>query len=251
MSEQNIFDDQHFFDGYMELRGQEVNYNNSIEQPAMSKMLPPLNGKAVLDLGCGCGYNCTDFIKSGAKRVLGIDISEKMLDIAKTESCHPNIEYRKMSMTEISSLDMKFDLVYSSLAFHYVEDFTKLMNDIYKLLNDNGTLLFSQEHPIKTASPLLEGWNFDSDGKKASFTFTDYSESGPRKNRWIDTDYVKYHRTIGKIFTDIARAGFVIQEVCEPFPVPGSVEKRPAMVGEYIVPNFLIVKANKNTTAKE
>lgn len=245
MLEQNIFDDRHFFDGYMELRGREVNYNNSIEQPAMRKMLPNPNGKTVLDLGCGCGYNCNDFIESGAKRVLGIDISEKMLDTAKEKFSHPDIEYRKMSMTEISSLDMKFDLVYSSLAFHYVEDFKKLMDDIYKLLNDNGTLLFSQEHPIKTASPLLEGWNIDSDGKKASYTFTDYSESGPRENRWIDTDYVKYHRTIGKIFTDIALAGFVIQEVCEPLPIPGAVEKCPSMTGEYIVPNFLIVKAMK------
>lgn len=246
--EQNIFDDRHFFDGYMELRGREVNYNNSIEQPAMSKMLPRLNGKTVLDLGCGCGYNCMDFIRRGAKRVLGIDIAEKMLDVAKAESCHPDIEYRKMSMTEISSLDMKFDLVYSSLAFHYVEDFKKLMTDIYELLNNEGTLLFSQEHPIKTASPLLDGWNYDSDGKKVSYTFTDYSESGPRKNRWIDTDYVKYHRTMGKIFTDMAQSGFIIRKVCEPLPIPGAAEKRPSMTGEYIVPNFLIVKAVKNNT---
>lgn len=243
--EQNIFDEQRFFDGYKEIRAREVNYNNSIEQPAMNGLLPDLNGKTVLDMGCGYGLNCVDFIRRGAKNVVGIDISEKMLETAKRESADPRVEYIHMSITEISSLDMKFDLAYSSLAFHYVEDFKKLMTDIYGLLNNEGTLLFSQEHPIKTASPLLEGFNFDSDGKKVSYTFADYSESGPRKNRWLDTDYVKYHRTIGKLFTDIALAGFVIQEVCEPLPIPGAVEKRPSMAGEYVVPNFLIVKAMK------
>ena len=37
----------------------------------------------VLDLGCGCGGNCVEFIKSGASSVVGVDISEKMLSVAK------------------------------------------------------------------------------------------------------------------------------------------------------------------------
>ena len=62
-----------------------------LEQPAMGKLLSDVIGKFVLDLGCGYGCNCTDFIKRGAKCVIGVDISEKMLAIAMTESSDDRI----------------------------------------------------------------------------------------------------------------------------------------------------------------
>ena len=82
MSKQNIFDDQIFFEGYKALRDGDFNANDLIEQPAMRKRLPKLEGKSVLDLGCGYGHNCIDFVHRGAKRVVGVDISEKMLEVA-------------------------------------------------------------------------------------------------------------------------------------------------------------------------
>lgn len=245
MKEQNIFDRQRFFDGYREIRSREINYNNRIEQPAISAMLPDLYGKTVLDLGCGYGCNCVDFIRRGAKKVMGIDISEKMLAVATKDYSHPDIEYERMSMTEISRIGMRFDLVYSSLAFHYVEDFKKLIEDIFELLNSGGTLLFSQEHPFITASPKIGGFNLDKYGIRISYTFTDYSTSGARKEKWLDTDYIKFHRTLSKIFTDIAQIGFTVKEVCEPLPDREAVEKCPKMAGEFVRPNFLIIKAVK------
>ena len=75
MYEQNIFDNDTFFRGYKELRKDDANYNIQLEQPAMRKLLPDVKGKFVLDLGCGYGCNCLDFIKRGATGVIGIDIS--------------------------------------------------------------------------------------------------------------------------------------------------------------------------------
>jgi cyclopropane fatty-acyl-phospholipid synthase-like methyltransferase len=51
-------------------------------------MLPDLKGKRVLDLGCGFGWHCRYAVEQGAKSVIGIDISERMLNEArkKTES---------------------------------------------------------------------------------------------------------------------------------------------------------------------
>ncbi|MGN0634987.1 MAG: class I SAM-dependent methyltransferase, partial [Acutalibacteraceae bacterium] len=115
MSNQNIFDNEIFFKGYKALRDNEINSNDLLEQPAMTKLLPDLNGKSVLDLGCGYGHNCIDFVHRGAKKVVGVDISEKMLSVAKSESARPEIEYLNISMTDISKLGEKFDLIYSSL----------------------------------------------------------------------------------------------------------------------------------------
>ena len=152
MTEQNIFDDQTFFTEYQKLRDNRANYNNLIEQPAMKKLMSDTAGKSVLDFGCGCGHNCVDFVRNGAESVLGIDISEKMLAVANKEAKNDKIKYLQMSMSELDKLSMKFDIVYSSLAFHYVPDFQKPANDIYNLLNTGGYLLFSQEHPIVTAT---------------------------------------------------------------------------------------------------
>ena len=107
MNLQNIFDNETFFSGYKALRDSDCNANDLIEQPAMRKLLPDLNGKSVLDLGCGYGHNCIDFVNRGADKVVGIDISEKMLSVAEKESHDDKIEYRNMSMTDISQLKGK------------------------------------------------------------------------------------------------------------------------------------------------
>ncbi len=244
MSRQNIFDNETFFNGYKALRENDCNANDLIEQPAMRKLLPDLNGKSVLDLGCGYGHNCVDFVSCGAARVVGIDISEKMLSVAEKESANEKIEYRNMSMTDISELDEKFDFLYSSLAFHYVKDFDAFAKDMYSVLNAGGQLLFSQEHPIITATVDGAGhFNKDENGNRISYTFSNYNQSGERKIHWYVDGVVKYHRTFSDIITALAKAGFVIEEVCEPVPEEWAIQKLPTLAKEYIKPNFLIVKA--------
>ena len=102
----------------------------------MKKLMPDTAGKSVLDLGCGCGHNCVDFVRNGAESVLGIDISEKMLAVANKEAKNDKVKYLQMSMSELDKLSMKFDIVYSSLAFHYVPDFQKLANDISEVIKE-------------------------------------------------------------------------------------------------------------------
>ena len=79
MSDQNIYDNEAFFEGYMKLRNNPSAANDIVEKPALFSLCPDLTDKKVLDLGCGYGENCREFSKSGASKVVGIDISEKML----------------------------------------------------------------------------------------------------------------------------------------------------------------------------
>ena len=151
---QNIFDNDQFFESYKEVRHKEESYNNLIEQPSMRLLLPDINKKTVLDMGCGFGTTCKNFLKMGAAKVVGIDISEKMLDFAMTQNADANIQYMKLDMEKINEIGMKFDFVYSSLALHYIPDFEQLTKKVYDLLNQDGIFLFSQEHPMVTA-PLL------------------------------------------------------------------------------------------------
>lgn len=241
-----IYDDETFFSEYRALRRRDDCYNDLLEQPAMKKLLPDLHGKDVLDLGCGFGANCLDFVSRGAKRVVGVDISEKMLRAAKEESSAPQIEYLHMDMSEIEGINQRFDFIYSSLAFHYAEDFERLSRSIYKLLRDGGRLLFSQEHPIVTAT--LDGnghFNRDDSGNCVSYTFSNYGRSGRRETFWFVGGVMKYHRTVGEIITTLAKSSFIIEQVTEPTPGPWALAKLPSLSNEFIKPTFLIVQAKK------
>lgn len=246
MRDQNIYDDPIFFAGYSALRAGELNYNTLLEQPAMAELLPRLDGKTVLDLGCGCGQNCLQFAKSGAERIVGIDLSERMLEVARREAAHPQITYVHRSISDLSEIEERFDLIYSSLAFHYIENFAKLMGECHRLLRPGGNLLFSQEHPIVTATKDYGGhFNCDASGKQVSFTFSDYGRSGPRESFWFVDGVRSYHRTMGEILTAVADAGLVIEKVCEPVPERWATRKLPELEKEWIKPAFLLVRARK------
>ena len=91
MAKQNIYDNEIFFEGYKKIRDNEANANNLFEIPALFSMMPDLTGKRVLDLGCGFGEHCMQCIRQGAEKVVGIDISEKMLEVARTQRCRHNL----------------------------------------------------------------------------------------------------------------------------------------------------------------
>ena len=74
--QQNIYDNDEFFDNYKNTRLSDDSFNELLEQPAMRKLIPDLQGKSVLDLGCGFGFNCKEFALAGAKSVVGIDLSD-------------------------------------------------------------------------------------------------------------------------------------------------------------------------------
>ena len=104
MAQQNIYDNEIFFEGYKKIRDNKINANNLFEIPALFSMLPDLKNKRVLDLGCGFGEHCKRFIECGAKKVVGIDISEKMLEVARNENSDPNIIYINMPMEKIATV---------------------------------------------------------------------------------------------------------------------------------------------------
>lgn len=79
MAKQNIYDDEVFFEHFRTLREDEINFNDVIETPIITSMLPDLKGKKVLDIGCGMGQHARQYAQMGAASVLGTDISEKCL----------------------------------------------------------------------------------------------------------------------------------------------------------------------------
>ncbi|HEY1299762.1 MAG TPA: class I SAM-dependent methyltransferase, partial [Stellaceae bacterium] len=80
---QNIYDDAEFFAEYSRLPRSVAGLDGAPEWPALHALLPDLSGASVLDLGCGFGWFCRWARQQGAARVLGIDISRRMLERAR------------------------------------------------------------------------------------------------------------------------------------------------------------------------
>ena len=246
---QNVYDNKTFSVAYDKMRKDDKgrNANDLVEIPNFRKLIPNVKEKKILDLGCGYGENdkyCRDL---GAKEILGIDISEHMIKIAEKNNTDENIKYKVMAMEDISKIKEKFDIVISSLAFHYVKDYEKLIKDIYNLLNDNGILIFSIDHPLRIASKF-ETWmkkNYTKINGKWFLLVSDYNREGIREKEWNGVMVKRYHRNFSSLINGLVNSGFKIDKILEPIPDEKAIKIIPKYINQYDRPYFLFVRAKK------
>lgn len=247
MAKQNIYDNEAFFENFKSIRGSEVNFNDLIETPILLGMLPDLRGKHVLDIGCGMGQHAKQYSDMGAASVLGIDISEKMLEYARVHSHAGNITYRQMAMEDIRGLDQEFDLVTSSLVFDYIKDFDELMRDVYGIMKGGAEFVFSMSHPMSTAyDGQYPRYTCSESGERLYANINHYFVEGQRKITWVVDNYELYHRTFSSIVNSMIKAGFVIEECRESQISDELRERHPDMFGGTIHrPDFIFFKCGK------
>ena len=245
MAQQNIYDNATFFEGYRNLREKENNANNLFEIPALLSLLPELDGKKVLDLGCGFGDHCRLFAEMGAEKVIGIDISSKMLDVARKENADSRIEYINMPIESIDKLNVSFDIAVSSLAFHYIEDFSGAVKNVFDRLSEGGIFVFSQEHPLVTCHSRGSRWTKDENGEKLYVNLANYGVEGERETKWFVEGVKIYHRTFSFIINTLTEAGFTVEKMIEPRPSPELLEKHPEHKDLFHKPDFLLIRARK------
>lgn len=98
------------------------------------------NKGAVLDIGCGSGILAFELAKY-YENVVAVDLSEKMLDIARQKRAAPNIEYIQMDVSSLE-FDRQFDLIVSATTFHHLKHLPTTFKSIKKLLNRHGKVVF-------------------------------------------------------------------------------------------------------------
>ncbi|PLY43899.1 SAM-dependent methyltransferase [Lelliottia sp. F153] len=240
---QNIYDNPAFFEGYAQLPRSVQGLDGAPEWPTLKSMLPDLAGKTVIDLGCGYGWFCRSARELGAAQVTGVDISEKMLARAAELTADPAITYQRLDLEDVKLEDNSLDLVYSSLALHYLPELDTLFRHVQRALKPGGSLVFSMEHPIYTCASR-QGWLTDDNGQRF-WGVNQYQQEGQRVSNWLADGVIKYHRTLGTTLNALIHAGLSLREVNEWGPTQAQIDAWPALAEEAERPMLVLIAAVK------
>lgn len=115
-------------------------FDDKSDEKYIDQFLQSLDGKYVLDAGCGNGRDCKYINQKGFK-VKGIDLSKAMLVIAK--KMVPEVDFEVMDITNITYSDNSYDGIISNCSFFHipVEELPKTLTSFSKILRPNGKLL--------------------------------------------------------------------------------------------------------------
>jgi SAM-dependent methyltransferase len=104
------------------------------------EVLNKIAGKVVIDFGCGDGSEALEMAKRGAKRVIGIDIREDILQVARQKALSSGLQNKCLF---VSSTHELADLLVSVDAFEHFADPVGILNCMSTLLQPGGEVLIS------------------------------------------------------------------------------------------------------------
>ncbi|KAI1442040.1 methyltransferase type 11 [Annulohypoxylon stygium] len=244
---QNIYDQDDFFEKYITLARQAKGLPGAREWPQLQTFLPNLDGLHVLDLGCGFGWFARFARENGAASVRAIDFSQNMLDTAQRMTHDEKIIYERADLDELILPENQYNVVFSSLAFHYLINLPSLIKEISKSLKSSGRLVFSIEHPIYTApsNPTFLVDEEDGKRKREIWPLNDYRVEGPRTTKWFVEGVQKQHRTVGSYINILLANSFQLTNFIEWLPTKEDLKEYPEAEKDVIRPKFLLLGATK------
>lgn len=219
-------------------------YNADLEFPATSALIPDVEGRRVLDAGCGTGFYADWLAEQGAT-VVGVDASEEMLARARARTGDGATFHRANLAGELAFAESdSFDGVVSALALGYVEDWRQPLSAFARVLRPGGFLVFSTGHPFDQFPFAEEGESGagETDTDEASGE-ANYFEVERRKKEW-DVEVPYYRRSFSAVVNPLLEAGFRLDRLVEPQPTEAFRERRPERYKkESRQPVFLCVRA--------
>ncbi len=237
----NEYDNENFFNQYAQMPRSKEGLSAAGEWHQLRPLFPALQDKSVLDLGCGYGWHCKFSAERGAAQVLGIDLSEKMIEEARRRNADSKIEYRVCGIDEYEYPENRWDCVISNLALHYIENIEQIFQKVYKTLKPEGTFLFNIEHPVFTAG-VQQDWIYAEDGKPLYWPVDRYFTPGKRETHFLGCNVVKQHHTLTQLLMGLLKNGFILEAVEEAEP-PAEMMQISGMENELRRPMMLLVKS--------
>lgn len=206
-------------------------YNALYDRPAILDLAGEVTGDRVLDVGCAAGHLSVALAERGAE-VVGVDLSQGMVDVARRLS-GGKAKFERADVAEPLAFETDaFDLITASLVLHYIEDWAPTLAEFRRVLRPGGRLIFSVHHP--------EDWHW--------FGLTNYFPTERVVDEWDmggrTQEVAFYRRPLSRTFSALRQAGFDVDEIAEPQPLPACEAAFPdAFKSMSTKPRFLFFRA--------
>lgn len=213
-------------------------------------MLGDLTGKTVLDAGCGNGY-LTRKMAQTAKKVYGVDFTEKLIELAKQKNNPANVEFSVGNLEKLQFPDSAFDLVLCNMVLMDVENIEKAIAEMSRVLKKNGIIVASIIHPCFENPPFTYSLFEEKEGKKARLgrVVQNYFDTGLiiDKNQPVENGepYQHYHYMISDYLNAFSKAGLSLEETNEPNEKQILNDEDPDLDINIHTPTFVIFKLRK------
>lgn len=230
-------------DDFNEHRMSAPNQWDLVEYPEVKKLIGHFTNKVILDAGCGPGMFINRLIRSGPKKVVGIDLSSRMIEIARAKygHCH-NVQLLQGSISKITFPDKYFDLIVSFDVLQDVKNIKQTFSEFFRVLKNNKSIIFSIRNPVRNLSYMAQK------GK------VDYFKSGWYEEQWPGTGsrtVYSYHRPLSDWINTLTEVGFMIKMMVEPKPGIKVKIKYPEFYHKYMrIPRGLIFIAEKDSESR-
>lgn len=241
---ENKYDEDRFFEQYSQMSRSRMGLKGAGEWHALRALMPRMQDKRMLDMGCGYGWHCKYAVEQGAASVVGIDLSEKMIQKAREINSDPRIAYRVTALEDFHYAPESFDVVLSSLTFHYIQSFEDICSNVNRSLVGGGSFIFSVEHPIFTAHGAQE-WHKGPQGEIEHWPVDNYFNETLRTTNFLGEEVHKYHRTLTTYLGVLLCHGFELIDLIEPQPEAQMLDTVEGMRDELRRPMMLIISARK------
>lgn len=240
---------------YEEFNNAKDSYSYNIEWPCIRKLLPDLKGKTVVDLGCGTGIFTFLLEQDNPLEIIGIDLSEEMLQIAK-DKAKKNKSRANFVLYDAARcanvIEKPVDFIFSSTTSHYIEDLELLFDNVSRSLKEEGESIFSVIHPVYSAMyPIAHGNIFPKD-EEWTVRYLDrstraYIQPWIEYNEALENHLSKScHHTFADYVNAITGAGLAIEQICEPMaPEQWKVSEPDRYEGFLETPVYMIFKMKK------
>lgn len=213
-------------------------HNAYYERPATLSLLPDVNGKRILDAGCGPGVYAEWLVAHGAD-VVAFDANEKMVTLAKlrlgdkVQVLQANLEAPLDFLA-----DGSFDVVVSPLVMDYVKYWEPVFLEFHRVLKAGGCLVFSIEHPyMKYATHHLMSNYFKVE--RVEYVWRGFGEP---------VTVPSYRRPLSGVINPLLKVGFILDQILEPLPTEEFWEKDPEDYEELMrSPGFMCIRAVKGS----
>lgn len=178
-----------------------------------ARLLGPVRGRQVLEVGCGAAM-CSRWLAARGAHPVALDLSAGMLRQARNGAARTGIVVPlvQADASHLPFADASFDVAFTAFgAVPFVVDSARVMREVARVLRPGGRWVFATTHPVR--------WCFPDDPGPGGLTVTmPYWDRTPYVEYAADgaPSYVEQHRTLGDRVREITAAGLRLDDLVEP-----------------------------------